>query len=501
MLHLDNSQINGIVVSTDDYIEGGLLDNYGITSAKILTLGNASVSVTGGPLTSYNEAVGSILYSDGNTLNIVNGTIANNTTSVDAAGSYNWGIEIDANSGSQFTNTTIANDSVSGPVGTGKTTLIGVDSSGSLSLLNTIVSSTTPTLNCFVTPGGILAPQGNNEGNNLDNGSSCGFTHPGDLQNTNPLVLGLANNGGQVLTAALQAGSPAIDAGSNNGCPPTDARGVSRPQGPACDIGSYEYGTAKHVLGYWTDASDGGIFSFGQAQFYGSMGGKHLNKPMVGMAPTGNGAGYWTDASDGGIFSFGNAQFYGSMGGTPLNKPVVGMAPTPDGGGYWLVASDGGIFSFGNAKFHGSTGGIVLNKAIVGMAVTPDGGGYWLVASDGGIFAFGSAQFYGSMGGKTLNKPMVGIAPTGNGAGYWTDASDGGIFSFGNAQFYGSMGSIPLNKPMVGMASTPDGGGYWTDASDGGIFTFGDATFFGSMGGKPLNAPMVGMATYAQPIG
>ena len=264
--------------------------------------------------------------------------------------------------------------------------------------------------------------------------------------------------------------------------------------------------TTAPVLGYWTDAADGGIFTFGQAQFHGSVPGilqpgQKLNKPVVGMAPTADGGGYWMDASDGGIFSFGNAKFYGSMGGQHLNQPVVGMAPTPDGLGYWLVASDGGIFSFGSAKFHGSTGGIVLNKPIVGMAVTPDGLGYWLVASDGGIFAFGSAQFYGSMGNKTLNKPMVGMAPTGDGQGYWTDASDGGIFSFGDAQFHGSMGGTALNKPMVGMASTPDGGGYWMDASDGGIFTFGDATFFGSMGGKTLNQPMVGMATFTQPAG
>ncbi|MDA8276425.1 MAG: hypothetical protein M0029_13800, partial [Actinomycetota bacterium] len=51
---------------------------------------------------------------------------------------------------------------------------------------------------------------------------------------------------------------------------------------------------------------------------------------------------YWLVASDGGIFSFGGAPFYGSMGGHPLNKPVVGMAATPDEGGYWEVASDGG---------------------------------------------------------------------------------------------------------------------------------------------------------------
>ncbi len=85
--------------------------------------------------------------------------------------------------------------------------------------------------------------------------------------------------------------------------------------------------------------------------------------------------GYWTVASDGGIFSFGQMGFYGSMGGRPLDQPIVGMASTPSSKGYWMVASDGGIFSFGDAGFHGSTGNIRLNKPIVGMASTPDGGG------------------------------------------------------------------------------------------------------------------------------
>ena len=106
--------------------------------------------------------------------------------------------------------------------------------------------------------------------------------------------------------------------------------------------------------------------------------------------------GYWLVASDGGIFAFGDAAFYGSTGAIALNKPIVGMAPTPDGRGYWLVASDGGIFAFGDAAFYGSTGAIHLNQPIVGMTPTPDGQGYWLVASDGGVFTFGDAGFYGS---------------------------------------------------------------------------------------------------------
>jgi len=52
-----------------------------------------------------------------------------------------------------------------------------------------------------------------------------------------------------------------------------------------------------------------------------------LNKPIVGMAATPTGAGYWLVASDGGIFSFGAARFYGSTGSMVLNKPIVGMAP------------------------------------------------------------------------------------------------------------------------------------------------------------------------------
>ena len=117
------------------------------------------------------------------------------------------------------------------------------------------------------------------------------------------------------------------------------------------------------------------------------------------MAATPDDAGYWLLASDGGIFAFGDAVFYGSTGGMHLNAPIVAMAPTPDGAGYWLVASDGGVFAFGDATFYGSTGSLPLDKPIVGMASTIDGHGYWLVASDGGIFAYGDAAFYGSTGG------------------------------------------------------------------------------------------------------
>jgi IPT/TIG domain len=134
------------------------------------------------------------------------------------------------------------------------------------------------------------------------------------------------------------------------------------------------------------------------------------NSHVVRASDSSGSGGYTLVASDGGVFNFGAAGFFGSTGNIVLNKPIVGIASTPDGNGYWLVASDGGIFSFGDASFFGSTGAIHLNKPIVGMASTPDGHGYWLVASDGGIFSFGDASFFGSTGNIALNKPIVGMA-------------------------------------------------------------------------------------------
>jgi hypothetical protein len=257
-------------------------------------------------------------------------------------------------------------------------------------------------------------------------------------------------------------------------------------------VGGVQVIDMLYTPGYWEVGSDGGIFSFGSAHFYGSMGGQHLNEPIVGAAALPDGKGYWEVASDGGIFAFGNAKFYGSTGGVVLNKPIVGMAVTPDGNGYWLVASDGGIFAFGDAKYFGSMGGVRLNKPVVGMAPSSDGQGYVLAASDGGIFAFGDAQYFGSMVGDQLNKPVVGMMPGSGGQGYTLVASDGGIFTFGGAPFAGSMGGQPLNEPIVGLVSTADPNGYWEVAADGGVFSFGSAVFEGSTGGQPLNEPIVG---------
>ena len=201
--------------------------------------------------------------------------------------------------------------------------------------------------------------------------------------------------------------------------------------------------------GYVLAGSDGGVFAFGGMAFHGSMGGRRLNDPVVGIAATPSGGGYWLVATDGGVFAFGNAGFYGSMGGRRLNDPVVGIAATPNGKGYFLVASDGGLFAFGDAGFHGSTGAMRLDAPVVGMTVDALTGGYWLVASDGGVFSF-DAPYLGRPVGKDR---VVGIAASTTGGGYRIVAADGIVYGYGESSGSDALLGRVLSAPVVGMAS------------------------------------------------
>ena len=148
-----------------------------------------------------------------------------------------------------------------------------------------------------------------------------------------------------------------------------------------------------------------------------------------------SGHGYWLVASDGGIFTFGDARFHGSTGGIRLNKPIVGMAATPTG--QRLLAR-----RVRRRHLHLRRRPLLrLDRRHPPQPArssawprTPTGHGYWLVASDGGIFTFGDARFYGSTGGRharaarssAWRRPRPATA-TGS------SRADGGIFTFGDA--------------------------------------------------------------------
>ncbi len=101
---------------------------------------------------------------------------------------------------------------------------------GLLTLKNTIVANSSSGTNAV----GTITDGGNNISSDL----SCNFTNVGSLNNTNPRLGPLADNGGSTLTMALLQNSPAIDAGNSAVSLPTDQRGVAR-YGPS-DIGAFE---------------------------------------------------------------------------------------------------------------------------------------------------------------------------------------------------------------------------------------------------------------------
>jgi 3D (Asp-Asp-Asp) domain-containing protein len=83
--------------------------------------------------------------------------------------------------------------------------------------------------------------------------------------------------------------------------------------------------------------SDGGVFTFGDAGYFGSTGAEHLNAPIVGIASTNSGRGYWLAAGDGGVFTFGDAPYLGSLAPEPSGTQIAAIGADRNGTGYWAT--------------------------------------------------------------------------------------------------------------------------------------------------------------------
>jgi hypothetical protein len=155
------------------------------------------------------------------TMTVINSTLSDNTAMTSGGGVTNSGTL-------DLTNVTIAENNA--------TFGSSLANSGSATLKNVILKRGLNGANCQGTFASL--------GHNIANDDSCAgsLTEAGDLSGQSPLLLPLADNGGPTRTHALDEGSPALDGGDDNGCPPTDQRGVPRPQGAACDVGAYEVG-------------------------------------------------------------------------------------------------------------------------------------------------------------------------------------------------------------------------------------------------------------------
>ncbi|HME05215.1 MAG TPA: choice-of-anchor Q domain-containing protein [Solirubrobacteraceae bacterium] len=175
---------------------------------------------------------GGAFYHNGSTFSLINSTLTGNTASPLGGGEKTGGGAIFYNGTvGTFTNATIDANLTDGAGG-------GIFSN----LGSTITSKNMIDAAGVATGAANCAGPGTytSAGHNIESANTCSFAGPGDQVNTNALLGPLQNNGGATLTQELLAGSPAIDAGDNSGCPATDQRGVARPQGTACDIGALE---------------------------------------------------------------------------------------------------------------------------------------------------------------------------------------------------------------------------------------------------------------------
>jgi hypothetical protein len=143
------------------------------------------------------------------------------------------------------------------------------------------------------------------------------------------------------------------------------------PASPAVGIARTGFHTSP---GYLIAHADGAVF----AHVAGSVTRvaapiRGLAAPVVGIAATPSEMGWYLAARDGGVFTFGDARFAGSLGAVRLAGPIVGITARYDGG-YWLVGADEGIFTFGGAPFLGTRAGTAHAGfgATVGIAATPD---------------------------------------------------------------------------------------------------------------------------------
>jgi hypothetical protein len=100
-------------------------------------------------------------------------------------------------------------------------------------------------------------------------------------------------------------------------------------------------------------ARDGGIFSFGDVPFYGSLPSRGVRATnAVGMAPSPSGKGYWIARADGSVCAFGDAQDFGYYTPSPCD-PVAGIFANPKVQGYRLLLQSGATVAY----FQGAPGG------------------------------------------------------------------------------------------------------------------------------------------------
>lgn len=233
--------VSGIATLTNDTVsfnsgsQGGGISNYDTLVLTNSTINNNTSTASGGGVLSSGNAT------------LTSSTINNNISTDNGGGIFSGGtitlrnVTLSANQatgsgklgGGLFQNGTSAALTFVTFVGNSASAGGGLNNNpGTMNLQNVLLSNN---------PGGNCAGSYTSLGHNLSDDNFCGnFTQPGDKKNTPALLGPLANNSGPTFTHLPSASSPAVEGGQCVGGIATDQRGVTRPQGTFCDIGSVE---------------------------------------------------------------------------------------------------------------------------------------------------------------------------------------------------------------------------------------------------------------------
>ena len=226
------AQNGGLISNGTDYesgtmiiIESTISRNWSVYSGGAIQNISGTLIISGTSL-SDNYAVSGGGIHNGGTLTVTNSTLSGNSAE-NGGGIYNESPGMLAVTYSTLSrNTANVGGGINNPA-------------GGAAVSNTIIANSVA--------GGECSGMITDGGHNISSDATCSFAPAnGSLPNTNPILGPLQDNGGHTWTHALLPGSPAIDAGDDAQCPPTDQRGVTRPldgngDGVAvCDIGSFE---------------------------------------------------------------------------------------------------------------------------------------------------------------------------------------------------------------------------------------------------------------------
>lgn len=198
----------------------------GISNSGTLNVTNSTFSGNSG--SNINSGGGGGGMVNFGTLNVSNSTFSGNSATLNGFGGAIYNFIGTAT----IRNSTFSGNSANGSGG-------AIYNLATLTLYNTIVANSSSGGDCAAPSGTLTA-----DAYNLDSDGSCGNA---TTKTSVQLALGaLADNGGATQTLAIGTNSAAFEAGNNSVCAAApvsgkDQRGTTRPQGPGCDVGAYEY--------------------------------------------------------------------------------------------------------------------------------------------------------------------------------------------------------------------------------------------------------------------